>query len=423
MRTFIEPLFVNIAIIFAFTHLLNMISPFQTNQDLSLKNKVMYGLLSGIGALACMIYPIETLRESFFDLRNVPILIVSLYAGWVPGIICTVMVIIARLFIGGGVAWLGVVLALVAIITALCYRNFFTERKRKRWQPAIFIAVVYSLFYSMFIYTYLDFLPMQFYVVYFSCFFIAFFSCIFLIERLFSINMQLKETAYLDKLSVAGQMAAAIAHEVRNPLTTVRGLIQFLGKETEDTKLKEFSPLLLDELDRTNKIITDYLTMVKPADARLEVLDINDILSDVKSLISPYGSMHDVDIKLEPIGDFPLIADAQQLKQCLINLIKNGIEAIEGEGVIHIYLYNSTKHDFTFVIEDNGKGMSHEELDQIGLPFYTTKSKGTGLGTMITYRLIQEMYGKLKYESQLGVGTRVLITLPVAEQTDWKGGA
>jgi two-component system sporulation sensor kinase B len=391
-----------------------MIFPFQTNQKLSLKNKVLYGLLSGIAALACMVYPIETLRNSFFDLRNVPILIVSLYAGWVPGAICTVMVIITRLAMGGDVAWLGVVLAMVAVITALSYRNFFTERKRKRWQPAIFIALVYSLFYTMFIYTYLEFLSLQFYLVYFSCFFIAFFSCIFLIERLFSINMQLKETAYLDKLSVAGQMAAAIAHEVRNPLTTVRGLIQFLGKDTKDEKLKEFSPLLLDELDRTNKIITDYLTMVKPADSKQECLNINEILRDVKSLIAPYGSMHDVEINLEDVGHFPLIADPQQLKQCLINLIKNGIEAIEGEGIIHIYKYASSKNDFTFIIEDNGKGMTHEELEQIGLPFYTTKSKGTGLGTMITYKLIQEMGGTLKYESQPDVGTRVLITFPVA---------
>lgn len=412
MEAFVEPLFVNIAIIFSFTHLLNMFFPLHPGVIPSLKNQVIFGLISGVGALVCMLFPIETLKDSFFDLRNVPIMIVTLYVGWLPGAICSLFVLMARIGIGGEFAWLGVILTFLAYVVCLIYHGFFDQDKR-RWISAIYIALVYTLFYILFIHTYLQFLTLEFYLVYFSSFLIAFFSCIFLIERLVKINMQLKETVYLDKLAVAGQMAAAIAHEVRNPMTTIRGMIQFLGSTTSDPKLKEHSPLLIEELDRTNKIITDYLSMVKPDEPKLERIWLEDVLIDVVSLTAPYGAINNVEVTTSKIGSYQVCIDEQKLKQGLINIIKNGIEAIEENGTIHVYQYKLTKRNITIAIEDNGKGMTETELEQIGLPFYTTKAKGTGLGMMVTYKLIQDMGGKLRYESELNEGTRVLLTLPL----------
>lgn len=412
MEAFVEPLFVNIAIIFSFTHLLNMFFPLHPGVIPSLKNQVIFGLISGVGALVCMLFPIETLKDSFFDLRNVPIMIVTLYVGWLPGAICSLFVLMARIGIGGEFAWLGVILTFLAYVVCLIYHGFFDQDKR-RWISAIYIALVYTLFYILFIHTYLQFLTLEFYLVYFSSFLIAFFSCIFLIERLVKINMQLKETVYLDKLAVAGQMAAAIAHEVRNPMTTIRGMIQFLGSTTSDPKLKEHSPLLIEELDRTNKIITDYLSMVKPDEPKLERIWLEDVLIDVVSLTAPYGAINNVEVTTSKIGSYQVCIDEQKLKQGLINIIKNGIEAIEENGTIHVYQYKLAKRNITIAIEDNGKGMTETELEQIGLPFYTTKAKGTGLGMMVTYKLIQDMGGKLRYESELNEGTRVLLTLPL----------
>jgi two-component system, sporulation sensor kinase B len=417
MQAFIEPLFVNIAIVFSFTHLLNMFFPLHPGVIPSFKNKVIFGVVSGLGALICMLFPIETLKDSYFDLRNVPIMIVTLYVGWLPGAICSLFVIVARSGMGGDFAWLGVVLTLLAYVISLIYQGFFDQDKR-RWISAIYIAVIYTLFYILFIHTYLEFLTLDFYFVYFSSFLIAFFSCIFLIERLVKINMQLKETVYLDKLAVAGQMAAAIAHEVRNPMTTIRGMIQFLGSTTKDEKLKEYSPLLIEELDRTNKIITDYLSMVKPDDPKLERIKLEKVLKDVVSLTSPYGSIHNVEVTLSKIGNYLVFIDDPKLKQGLINIIKNGIEAIDTTGTIHIYKFKVTKRHITIAIEDNGKGMTEKELEQIGLPFYTTKAKGTGLGMMVTYKLIQDMGGKLRYESELYEGTRVLLTLPLCTKSN-----
>ncbi|MCM3717477.1 ATP-binding protein [Fictibacillus phosphorivorans] len=416
MQAFIEPLFVNIAIVFSFTHLLNMFFPLHPGVIPSFKNKVIFGVISGCGALACMMFPIETLKDSFFDLRNVPIMIVTLYVGWLPGAICSLFVIFARMGMGGDLAWLGVILTLLAYVIALIYQGLFDEDKR-RWISALYIAVIYTLFYILFIHSFLDFLTLEFYFVYFSSFFIAFFSCIFLIERLVKINMQLKETVYLDKLAVAGQMAAAIAHEVRNPMTTIRGMIQFLGSTTSDEKLKEHSPLLIEELDRTNKIITDYLSMVKPDIPKLESIHIETILNDVISLTAPYGSIHNVEVTLRTIGSYQVCTDEPKLKQGLINIIKNGIEAIDEKGTIHIYKYKVSRKYLTIAIEDNGKGMTEKELEQIGLPFYTTKAKGTGLGMMVTFKLIKDMGGKLRYESELDAGTRVLLSLPLCTKS------
>ncbi|MFE1245646.1 ATP-binding protein [Fictibacillus sp. NPDC058756] len=417
MQAFIEPLFVNIAIVFSFTHLLNMFFPLHPGVIPSLKNKVIFGIISGFGALVCMMFPIETLKDSFFDLRNVPIMIVTLYVGWLPGAICSLFVILARMAMGGDFVWLGIVLTFLAYGISLTYQGFFDEDKR-RWISALYISVVYTLFYILLIHTYLEFLTLDFYLVYFSSFLIAFFSCIFLIERLVKINMQLKESVYLDKLAVAGQMAAAIAHEVRNPMTTIRGMIQFLGSTTIDEKLKEHSPLLIEELDRTNKIITDYLSMVKPDVPKLERINLKNVLTDVVSLTAPYGSIHNVEVTVCDIGSHIVNIDEQKLKQGLINIIKNGIEAIDNTGSIHLYKYKITKRNITIAIEDNGKGMTEKELEQIGLPFYTTKAKGTGLGMMVTYKLIRDMGGKLHYESELNEGTRVLLTLPLSTKSN-----
>jgi two-component system sporulation sensor kinase B len=417
LRDYIEPLFVNIAIVFSFTHLVNMFFPLHPGVIPSLRNKVIFGVISGLGALVCMLYPIETLRDSFFDLRNVPIMIVTLYAGWLPGAICSLFVIFARIGMGGEFLWLGIVLTLLAYVVSLIYQNFFDEDKR-RWVSAIYIALIYTLFYILFIHSYLDFLTLEFYLVYFACFLIAFFSCIFLIERLVKINMQLKETVYLDKLAVAGQMAAAIAHEVRNPMTTIRGMIQFLGSTTTDEKLKEHSPLLIEELDRTNKIITDYLSMVKPDVPKFEQIELKRVLKDVISLTAPYGAIYNVEVISNDIGTYKVWIDEQKMKQGLINIIKNGIEAIDNDGTIRVYRYKITKKTITIAIEDNGKGMNEEELEQIGLPFYTTKAKGTGLGMMVTYKLIQDMGGKIRYESEVNEGTRVLLTLPLSTKSN-----
>ncbi|MGP4082291.1 ATP-binding protein [Pseudalkalibacillus sp. R45] len=415
MAELLKPIFVNISIIVSLTFIANLIYPFNAKGGTSFKQKLFFGLISSIAALSCMYYPIDGFRSTVFDLRTVPLIVVTLYAGLIPGVMCSLVIIFSRLSIGGEYAWVGVLITIVALLTGFAYSRLFNEALKK-WKPGLIAGFLFFLFYVLILTIYVDFLPSQFYLIYFIAFYSTYFLLIFLIDRLIRINLQLEETIYLGKLSVVGQMAASIAHEIRNPLTTVRGMIQFLSLHTEDRQLKQHAPLMIDELDRSNKIISDYLSLVKPSEMKLCDVNLKEVVENITHLLSPLGAFNNVIIKSELSKPFYVKADEQQLKQCLINLIKNGIEAIDGGGTIYVRWRQSTSDSVDLIIVDTGKGMTHEELQKVGLPFYTTKTKGTGLGTMITYRLVNNMKGSIVYNSVPDKGTTVTVRLPLATE-------
>ncbi|MCF6136201.1 ATP-binding protein [Pseudalkalibacillus berkeleyi] len=411
----IKPIFVNISIIVSLTFIANMFFPFSHKGRLTIKEKLFFGVLSSIAALLCMIYPIEVLRTTVFDLRTVPLLVVTLYAGLIPGGICALVIIIGRMSIGGEFAWIGVLITVVALFTGFGYSRMFKDANKK-WKPGLLAMFLYFLFYILILSIYIDFLPISFYIAYFIPLYITFFLLIFLIDRLIRINMQLEETIYLGKLSILGQMAASIAHEIRNPLTTVRGMIQFLSKDTDDQQLKQYGPLLIEELDRSNKIISDYLALVKPNEINLKEINLKQVVDDTMALLAPLGVYSNVVIQSNLKHYHSVKADEQHLKQCLINLIKNAIESVQDEdgGTVFIKEKITTPGHIDLIIEDDGKGMTNEELEKIGLPFYTTKTKGTGLGTMITYKLVKNMKGSVFYNSIPNKGTTVTLRIPLA---------
>ncbi|WP_226659482.1 ATP-binding protein [Guptibacillus hwajinpoensis] len=411
-----RPLLVNIAMLFSVLFIWNMVMPFTRASSINLKEKLIYGVVSSLMALLCMLFPLEKFGDTVFDLRVVPLILVTLYGGKLPGFLCTLTITTGRLWMGGENAWIGVLIAIVGFIIAIGFGPYFRKSIRK-WKGILFTGGIFLLSYIAIIIVFLDPLQPYFYPIYFAAFMIAYFIIFYLTERLVMINIQLQETVYLEKLSVAGKMAAAIAHEIRNPLTTVKGLLQFISSETEDVKVKNYAPLMLEEIERTNKIITDYLMLIKPTKNDYEHVDLNKVVKDTTALTEVLASYYDVKIHYEEKGEFLIWGNSQELKQCFINLIKNAIESIEGEGLILVTLQNGTKKGTVdIVIRDNGAGMSEEQLEKIGLPFYTTKSKGTGLGTMITNRLIRNVGGHVHYTSTQGIGTTVTVTLPITKQ-------
>ncbi|MGM0920018.1 MAG: ATP-binding protein [Bacillota bacterium] len=411
MLSIIKPLLVNITILFSLTFNANLFFPFNTKLKASVKQRVIYGLISAFGALLCMAYPIETLGETFFDLRMVFVLITTLYSGWISGGIVLIVTCLARYLIGGDFYLIGIVVTLTAYLMGLLFRKYFFQSELKYISGTI-VVVVYFLFYISIIYTYINFLEFQFYLVYFLAFYLSYLSMIFIIESLIKTNKQFDEMVYVDKLTTIGQMAAAIAHEIRNPITTVRGFIQYIQQDTKDDNLKKFSPLILDELDRTNKIITDYLQLAKPHHHELTKIEIDRVLEDIIQLLKPLGSYSNVTLSYQSEEKSSVYGDIALLKQSLMNVIKNGIEAMDHGGEIQITKKtNYMNGTVIIVVKDTGKGMTEEELQHLGLPFYTTKSKGTGLGSMITNRLIREMKGTVEYESEFGKGTTVTISL------------
>ncbi|MBS2968637.1 two-component sensor histidine kinase [Metabacillus sp. KIGAM252] len=399
------------AILFSFTFNANLMFPFHSRKKIKVKQQVIYGLVSGFGAMLCMLYPIEDLGETFFDFRMIAILIVTLYSGWLAGGIALLFACAVRYGFGGEFVFVGILINAAAYAAGLLFRKIYMKSK-VRLLAGAFIIMLYFFFYIWIVSAFITFLRIEFYMIYFLFFFAVTMAMMAIIEALVRINRNLDNMVYLDKLTTIGQMAASIAHEIRNPITAVRGFIQFLQEDTTDQKLKKFSPLILGELDRTNKIITDYLKLAKPFEFELARVNIDELVQDSVELLKPLATYENAEINLEMIPSNDVVGDAEHLKQAIMNVLKNSIESIEGGGQITV----TKKPDYfngkvIVTIADNGKGMTEEQLQNIGLPFYTTKTKGTGLGTMITSRLIHDMDGEIEYASKINEGTLVTINL------------
>ncbi|WP_139992847.1 ATP-binding protein [Paenibacillus paridis] len=220
-----------------------------------------------------------------------------------------------------------------------------------------------------------------------------------------------------EKMEVISQLAASVAHEVRNPLQVTRGFLQLLGAKTNNSKDKSYMVLAIDELDRASEIITDFLTFAKPQPETTTVLNIKEELHQIEGILVPLATMQGGILNVEMSKDLYVRGNSTKLKQALINIIKNSIEALGEDGVIDIKAYEDPDEGQILVsIRDNGEGMHEEDLKRLGEPYYSKKSKGTGLGLMVTFRIIEVMQGKIVFKSKKDIGTEVVIYLPSVAQ-------
>ncbi len=207
-----------------------------------------------------------------------------------------------------------------------------------------------------------------------------------------------KEMARLDRLSLIGQMAGGIGHEVRNPMTSVKGFLQILASKETDAKKSEYYAIMIDEIDRANSIITEYLSLAKDRIVNLEPASLNDIIDKIYPLILTDAIKQDVHINLTK-GDIPQIPlNEKEIRQLIINLVRNGLEAMPSEGRINI----GTKFNDSEVIlsvEDEGTGINPEILDKLGHPFVTTKDYGTGLGLAVCYSIANKHNAKIEVKT------------------------
>ncbi|WP_332691128.1 PAS domain S-box protein [Halalkalibacter lacteus] len=214
-----------------------------------------------------------------------------------------------------------------------------------------------------------------------------------------------------DKLSVVAQLAAGVAHEIRNPLTTVKGFLQLFQKEQEYNPF--YANLVMEELDRVESIIYEYLTLAKPNfESSFQELDVVTLVSQILTLTKTQSNMNNISLEYEN-ENVPLIYGLEkQLKQVFINLIRNSIEALEGNGNIIIRVLNHPDNHVCIQVEDDGCGISKERIERLGEPFYSTKEKGTGLGLMVCYKIIEHHNGVLNIHSEEGKGTKIEVILP-----------
>lgn len=232
---------------------------------------------------------------------------------------------------------------------------------------------------------------------------------------------QIEQTAYQnDKLAMLGKISAAIAHEIRNPLTAIRGFIQLLRPHLEQLGKDEYARIILTEIDRANDIIHEFLNSSKPTAPQKSVVSVPRLLNEVVLLTESEALMKGCQMVLNVPEDEPFVSiDVKQIKQVLLNIIKNAMDAIdevEGDhqGVIDIGAELEGEY-VNISIQDNGNGMDKGLLSRLFDPFFTTKEKGTGLGLSVSYRIIKNHRGNISVDSLKGAGTVFVITLPKAE--------
>lgn len=213
---------------------------------------------------------------------------------------------------------------------------------------------------------------------------------------------QLKEEMLrLDRLNLVGEMAAGIGHEIRNPMTTVRGFLQLLGAKEECARYKDFFALMIKELDSANAIITEYLSLAKNKAIELKEQNLNHIVQALFPLIRADAVQNDKYVELV-LGDIPdLLLDEKEIRQLILNLARNGLEAMASGGTLTIRTYLEG-NKVVIEVQDKGQGIAPDTLKKLGTPFFTTKDYGTGLGLAVCFSIAKRHKAKIEVKTSSG---------------------
>ncbi|NRF96067.1 PAS domain S-box protein [Paenibacillus frigoriresistens] len=212
-------------------------------------------------------------------------------------------------------------------------------------------------------------------------------------------------------LAAVGELAAGVAHEIRNPITSIKGFVQLM----KDKKFKlEYFDVMFSEFKTLESKIDEFLLLAKPQVVQYMPLRLWELLQDVLLLLESQAILNNVHVFSEPINeDLTIMGDRQQLKQVFVNLLKNAIEAMPGGGEILIQMKKSESDNVSVSIRDQGCGISEERLKRIGEPFFSSKEKGNGLGLTISHKIVREHDGIIRFDSELNKGTTVQVSFPI----------
>jgi two-component system sensor histidine kinase PilS (NtrC family) len=216
-----------------------------------------------------------------------------------------------------------------------------------------------------------------------------------------------------EKLVAIGELSANIAHEIRNPLASLKGSIEMLKEgKIPDKHRDKLMNIAVSEMERLDRIIKDFLTYSRPKPLKLQKMDIHSILNETLDLLQNIEKNNDnVTIKKEFRGSLVISADPEKIRQVFWNLGINSFEAMPGGGEIAVKTYDNAQ-SVTIIFSDTGSGIDPEDTESIFFPFYTTKNDGTGLGLSIAYRIIEEHSGRISMNSSPGTKTVFEIILP-----------
>jgi two-component system, sporulation sensor kinase B len=365
-------------------------------------------------SILCMKFPIYIDEYCIHDLRQIPFLIGILYGGWPVGAALLIILLAIRFFIYGFNSVTLIVYIVIFIITALFSKKFSMFNRKNKLIFSVLLSLCLGILTTSIAVTISDsFRVTEAYMFYFIFLPpVVMFFVVYIIEILGDAISIKSKIAKLEKMEVVSQLAASISHEVRNPLTVVKGFIDLLKAPNLSQEVREqYFQHVVRELKSAETIISDYLAYAKPATEDIGIILIDREIRSIIEMTKPLANMNSVKISEELVPGITR-GNIQHFKQCFLNLIKNSIEAMPNGGELSLVTLVS-KFDIIIEISDNGVGMSKEQINRFGEPYYSTKEKGTGLGSMVVVKTIETMNGKIKINSVLNKGTTIRITLPI----------
>ncbi|OCA83056.1 hypothetical protein A8F94_18110 [Bacillus sp. FJAT-27225] len=362
----------------------------------------------------------------YWDLRFVPLVLTALYAGPVSGFAVFSVLLLTSGYIGGETAIYGYLSSICVLLVSIVFSKRFWLLKREnrvKYTMVTGISSIAAAFMTLFLFDVLvvnslagnRILRTQDFVIDALIHIIALGVAARLMEEIIEKHQMRVEILRAEKLNTMADLAGSFAHEVRNPLTVVKGFIQLLHKDAKG-KEHDYLTLALSEVGRAEMIINDYLSFAKPEFNKIDEFNYKKLLAEIVSLLDPLAAKGGITLEAQlKEEDLYVVTDRNQLKQAIVNLVKNGIEATPSGGKVILSLgIHDGQADIR--IRDNGRGMTEEQLSRIGTLFYTTKERGTGLGTTVAIRIIHVMKGEIQFKSELGKGTEVAVRLPASKK-------
>ncbi|MCF8566490.1 hypothetical protein LLE49_17340 [Alicyclobacillus tolerans] len=378
---------------------------------------VFIGFVMTLDQVLCMLFPLKTISDFEVDLRVIPMVLGGLYGGAPVGLFLMGAFAVQRYLMGGAHA------VTTAAIYGICMGVILllnkTYQQLARWNRILFAAIpaiTVTACSDAFIYIHLfttagiGILLAEYTAVTVVVLWIA----VMIIEYTNESFRLREEIHQAEKYHVLGELAASIAHEIRNPMTVARGFLQLTHEsQSLDESHAKYIATAISEIDRAHGVINDYLSFAKPRYTQVADTGIEITVQRVVEVLRPYATLHNVSVTYLVKENAVVRADPEHLMQILVNIAKNGVEAMPAGGVLHIQV--AREKGFGVIdISDTGIGMTKEQIQRLGHPFYSTKSNGTGLGLMTSYRLCQNMNGRIDVRSTLGKGSHFTIKLPAA---------
>ncbi|MBD8069550.1 ATP-binding protein [Bacillus sp. PS06] len=381
-------------------------------------NKALLIILSAVAMVLCLATPIKMNLGFQFDLRYIPFIIVALYGGYKGVFPLYIVLNLYRFYIGGeGTFNSFVTSTAVFLLVPLLTKKFHKYNSKKRIICAVSVTLINMITYIVLLSTYFKTLTSEFWYLALHALIthvVMIFIIMLLIEQIIANYKNRERFLQSERLNVVSELSASVSHEIRNPLTVTSGFLQLLNKSTTiSPEEKRYVELSLQELKRAEQIVSDYLSFAKPQSENMVYSNFLTETEYTKNLIIPYATMYQVDVTFNFKNSLNTTYDRNQIQQCLINLYKNGIEAMKEHhgGTLSIDIGEQKQH-IIIKISDTGVGMTKEEITRLGKPYFSTKEEGTGLGMLMVYSSINKVRGTIDVESEKGKGTTFIISIP-----------